>query len=268
MDARRLFRKSGKFSRARQCLESGFRYLFLLEEDQTNDLRRLYSASVAKEEEVITTLSRLPTLLGWRLPEACGEEGNSNIIHCHKALCMSLYHYSSFFFSSYDIYLIFFASVSNSTTWCAFMKGWQCPHFRDCEAEILSECGNLILAEEDDRRVTHPYHSSQYPSQAPELFHMAIAVYPNHAQSLLALAHYELGRQRALSSPNERYVPSVTLLSNSYQRRSLPDSLSFKQRRGIASCAVGISLRVICNAATRFTCRWLASVRFGVAGVE
>ena len=107
VDARRLFRKSGKFSRARQCLESGFRYLFLLEEDQTNDLRRLYSASVAKEEEAITTLSRLPTLLGWRLPEACGEEGNSSIIHCHKALCMS----SFFKFSIYDIYLIVFAPV-------------------------------------------------------------------------------------------------------------------------------------------------------------
>jgi hypothetical protein len=33
---------------------------------------------------------------------------------------------------------------------------------------------------------------------------MAIAVYPNHAQSLLALAHYELGRHRALTSPNDR----------------------------------------------------------------
>ena len=76
MSLHRLYRKCGKFSRARQCLESGFRYLFILEEDQASDLRRLFSAPVAKDEEVVTTLSRLPTLLGWRLPEACGEEEN------------------------------------------------------------------------------------------------------------------------------------------------------------------------------------------------
>ena len=134
-------------------MENGWRYLFLLDDEELNELKQIFAAdadSVAAEKR-IAILSRVPTLLGWRLPEA---------------------------------------------------SGWLSAHLPDCEAEILAECADLILAEEEDRKAAHPSSLSNQ-SQAKQLFSLAVAIHPQHVRSYIALAQYELGRHKALLSKHK-----------------------------------------------------------------
>lgn len=165
----RLYRHCGRFSKARQCLENAWRYLFLVDAELMEELRAATGGS-ASRERAIAALARAPTLLGWRLPEACGEDRHTIVplLLGPKRMNESIHAH----------------------------KGWWTPHSHECEADILAECASLIAAEEENKR--NVVQSAPYQSQVKELYSLALGVYPQHVRSLLALCHFEYSRHKAL----------------------------------------------------------------------